>query len=327
VSQASVKIPYAERQGQMVHVSQVERGLDCDCVCPVCKERVLARKGEEVRHHFAHHRRGHCSPETVLHQVGKKLLRRRCRKHLRKGLSLPIQWDCPHCPDTHDGNLLKVARRVEMEKKLEGCRPDVTLFDGNGAPVAILEVVVSHDPDENVLEYCDANDVTLVCFRVDTGRDLLAFEVESPLRPDHVDLCLRPQCDRCGNALSPATLYMLDISCWRCGFQMKAAVARAGGRLVGPEAFTESQAEMARGLGAVLRVNYSSRSGDRYLANTCPTCGSFIGAPYLRYYSRRIRGMGGHEAGGICLSCAEKSAPSPGKTGEDNGGAGEPDPA
>ncbi|MEF8788025.1 MAG: competence protein CoiA family protein [Planctomycetota bacterium] len=308
MSQASVKIPYAERQGEMIHVSQVPRGLDCDCVCPVCKHQVLARKGEQVRHHFAHHRRGECSPETVLHEVGKKLLYGRLQKHLRKDRPLPMQWDCDHCPATHEGNLVKVARQVEMEKELQGCRPDVTLFDAEGNPVAILEVIVSHEPDENVLDYCEKAGVTPVCFRVETGRDLLAFEVESPLRPDRVDLCLRPQCETCGSALSPATLYMLDITCWRCGFQMRAAVVRAEGRMVGPEGFTSRQVELARRLGALLRVSYSSRSGNRYLANTCPTCGAFIGAPYLRYYSRRTRGREGHDAGRMCTTCAENAA-------------------
>ncbi len=100
------------------------RGLDCGCVRPVCKHRVLAGKGEQVRHHFAHHRRGECSPETVLHEVGKKLLHRRLQKHLRKSRPLPVRWDCDYCPDTHEGNLVKVARQVAMEEELEGCRPD-----------------------------------------------------------------------------------------------------------------------------------------------------------------------------------------------------------
>lgn len=41
--------------GKMVHVDSVPQGLQCDCVCPKCRERLLARHGE-IRHHgFAHH--------------------------------------------------------------------------------------------------------------------------------------------------------------------------------------------------------------------------------------------------------------------------------
>lgn len=41
--------------GKMVHVDSVPQGLLCDCICPKCGERLLARHGE-IRHHgFAHH--------------------------------------------------------------------------------------------------------------------------------------------------------------------------------------------------------------------------------------------------------------------------------
>lgn len=47
---------YAQNgNGCMVHVDDVPRGLACNCVCPNCKEKLLARHGAERTHHFAHH--------------------------------------------------------------------------------------------------------------------------------------------------------------------------------------------------------------------------------------------------------------------------------
>lgn len=43
------------KSGKMVHVDDVPQGLACDCFCPKCRERLLARHGD-IRHHgFAHH--------------------------------------------------------------------------------------------------------------------------------------------------------------------------------------------------------------------------------------------------------------------------------
>lgn len=41
--------------GKMVHVDSVPQGLNCDCICPRCHERLLARHGEIKAHSFAHH--------------------------------------------------------------------------------------------------------------------------------------------------------------------------------------------------------------------------------------------------------------------------------
>ncbi len=300
---ASVKIPYAELNGRLIHVSRVNRGLACGCVCPVCKRPVLARKGEVIRHHFAHHNQIECSPETVLHQVGKRLLYNRISKHLKRNRPLQIRWKCHFCHETHEGNLLKLARKVGMEKNLDGCRPDLILSDDNGNTLAILEIVVTHSPEENVLGYCRKYDVALLCFRVKTGRDLLALEVENPLRPSYVGLCLNPQCEVCGKALSPATLHVVDISCWRCGLYMKAALVKSDGRMAGPEVFSTEQTKIAEESGVYLSRQYSHTSNRRYMANTCPSCRAFIGAPYLRRYSGLINHRDGLEAGNVCMEC------------------------
>ena len=42
-------------EGKMVHVDSVSRGLRCECTCPNCHEKLLARHGDEREHGFAHH--------------------------------------------------------------------------------------------------------------------------------------------------------------------------------------------------------------------------------------------------------------------------------
>ena len=303
MSRASIKIPYAEKNGRLIHVSQVESGLKCKCVCPVCKKAVIARKGRVMTHHFAHHGRRECSPETVLHQVGKRLLHERISRHLKRKQPLTLQWECLYCSETHEGNLTKLAHKAELEKNLDTCRPDIVLSDKNGKPLAVLEVVVTHQPDENVFEYCEREGAALVCFRIQNTRDLLALGFESPLRPDRVELCMKPQCEVCKQVLSPATMHVIDITCWRCGLSMKAAVIKAGENIMGPEAFTSGQKKIAEESGVYISHSYSHTSHKRYMANTCPSCSAFTGAPYLRLYSSLIRNTEGREVGSICIDC------------------------
>lgn len=41
--------------GKMVHVDDVPRGLQCNCTCPNCHEKLMARHGDIREHGFAHH--------------------------------------------------------------------------------------------------------------------------------------------------------------------------------------------------------------------------------------------------------------------------------
>lgn len=49
-------IPFAIKTatGEIVSIDDVERGLRCGCHCPSCEARLVARKGEENAHNFAH---------------------------------------------------------------------------------------------------------------------------------------------------------------------------------------------------------------------------------------------------------------------------------
>jgi competence protein CoiA len=62
---------------RFVHVSEVERGLACDCRCAVCGEPVIARQGELREHHFAHSSNAEpCASyyESDLHRFAKRVI-------------------------------------------------------------------------------------------------------------------------------------------------------------------------------------------------------------------------------------------------------------
>jgi len=66
----------SDHSGMIIHISEVESGLKCGCICPSCKDRLVARKGTIKTHHFAHFGNSECtgSFESALHQFAKSLI-------------------------------------------------------------------------------------------------------------------------------------------------------------------------------------------------------------------------------------------------------------
>lgn len=273
---------FAEKDGRLVPISRVPAGLACGCVCPVCGRALIARKGRLKSHHFAHATATDCRGETVLHEVGKRLLRARIARHLRDGRPLPIGWRCAACRDWHCGDLLRRARHVFVEERLNGCRPDLLLLDDARRPMAALEVVVSHVPTANTHAICRRSGVVLLSFRLRDGRDLARLDRAPELHPASVDCCLRPHCANCGCTLLARDLHVTTEACWHCDAPMQLALILVDHTwLEGPENFTAGELAMARARGARIAVRFRPEAARLATDNICPACGVRTGTAYL----------------------------------------------
>ena len=74
------ELRYGIRNEKVVSIWDLEerdRGLACDCVCPCCGEKLLAKLGKKKTRHFAH-RNSNCSAsaanQTALHLLAKEIL-------------------------------------------------------------------------------------------------------------------------------------------------------------------------------------------------------------------------------------------------------------
>lgn len=184
--------------GRVLHVDDVPRGKACGLKCAGCGAPLVARKGAIKQHHLAH-----LSPapacESWLHSTAKLILRERIHDAMDNGSSLPIRWTCPDDGMQHDKDLLnrKIIDAVEVEYFWSGknIRPDVVCF-ASGQPVVIFEVVVTHKPEEMVLE---------------SGIPVLEVHISDTAELDnlrsgvvnidyiHNYSCPDPKCDICGN--------------------------------------------------------------------------------------------------------------------------------
>lgn len=61
---------------KLLHIDEVENGLDCKCICVECEGVFEAVQGKIIQHHFRHHIKSNCTGglETALHLLAKEIL-------------------------------------------------------------------------------------------------------------------------------------------------------------------------------------------------------------------------------------------------------------
>lgn len=140
-----VKLKYGIRDGELVHISQVESGLACSCRCASCNEVLVAKKGQKRDNHFAHKSGNSCqyATETALHLAAKEIL----DKH--KKIRLPSVWI------EFNANLggYQIAGEktfsidsLKVEHAIDGIIPD--LIANIGGHELLIEVFVTHPVNE-----------------------------------------------------------------------------------------------------------------------------------------------------------------------------------
>lgn len=147
----SIKLPFGLKNGDIIHISEVESGLACGCICPNCRDRLKARKGTKNIHHFAHVN-SDCNKglETALHLLAKKIL-----KENMEILLPPVSMI--HADDFGHDHLLTGSKtiynsqkvkfdKVILEKKMGDIVSDVVGYFRN-KPL-LIEIKVTHGIDE-----------------------------------------------------------------------------------------------------------------------------------------------------------------------------------
>lgn len=120
---------------EMKHISSVISGLKCNCICPSCKDTLIAKKGNKQEHHFAHHNSNPCKNgyETSIHLYVKDVLLN-CSSFI-----LP-----PHKYNNHPTRIK--FNNVIAEKRYKDIIPDITAVIGS--KTLFIEVHVFNAVDE-----------------------------------------------------------------------------------------------------------------------------------------------------------------------------------
>ena len=127
--------------------------------CPVCQGRMVARLGDEVRHHFAHEALANCPADEVARAAAVRWLLERFQRCLDSRQVITISWTCPLCGQVHTANLLAGIVSV-AENLIQG---DLRAGAAGVGGVGVLRAgVVAAAPDAELAAAYDRTGTTLI---------------------------------------------------------------------------------------------------------------------------------------------------------------------
>lgn len=200
-------LPYAhDSEGNLTHIDNAQKGQEY--TCPTCKNSVLLKiskipQGQKYhkRNHFAHKGKSenHCS-ETFLHKTFKNKCAELICEKLNSKEDLHFVWQCSKCHNKQSINLLNGVVAVDSEHHINNDKnspkPDIILLDNNGKVIMAIEIVVTHKPEQNVLQYYKENNI--ICLQINISDFEECEKIEEILtNSDKTILHSHIQCNEC----------------------------------------------------------------------------------------------------------------------------------
>lgn len=290
--------------------------------CPSCKSPMILRRSglqgpRRKRPHFAHKNLiPNCSAESNLHFAFKTMAFQILKSKLAEGDDFSFSWDCNYCMGGHEGNFLKVAKNVQLERVVGSYIPDLSLLDKDGRVIFVIEIVVTHSPEQSALGYYSQNNINVIQYDIKSEDDLVNVEKRLAV-PDIVDVCRNPKCRICGGHQGERRLMIIDTSCYGCKSPVKVAIgigapnssglyngASEHGPVYSPREFSAKEVRLAREHGVNIRKAYKGTIENDNACH-CPKCHLWWGPSYLYELAREAR-QGGlpHEYRHMGYECA-----------------------
>lgn len=204
--------------------------------CPICGRPLILRKSNNTsinakRPHFAHKpdTTHNSNAEGELHKTFKIKLYELLNEHLEKHIPFDINYECSFCNEQHSYNLLKNVEIVEKEKNLGDCRPDILLSDTNEKPIVAIEIVDTHEPEPEIINYYNNNKILLYKINLNSIDNLNKIE-EISKEPTSFDYCIYSKCEKCGKQMIKQTISIEEIKCPHCNKNTIVATRTYDGR-------------------------------------------------------------------------------------------------
>lgn len=265
---------------EIVCADDVKR--DSGYFCLECNSELILHRGDKGlrRPHFVHKNTSNCNPETVLHAGFKALVAQKVKENKR----VDFEWSCSQCGGKHIMNISEMISHVFVEKSLNrNYRPDVLLTDKNNKPVAVIEVVVTHAPEDHYVDFLKKEGIILIRFDLKNEKDIKKLR-QKTVKPTSMEYCTNPKCKKCGKHELLSKMLIITSECWNqdCNSPLNVAVIESeNGGLITPKDFSQKDVDIAKEHGAIIRSKFSKTAQEEYLANICLHCNQMIGEHYL----------------------------------------------
>lgn len=153
------KLTYALKEERLVHISEVENGLQCNCICPSCKQLLIAKKGNVNDHHFAHISHIECKYgyETSLCFLAKEIISK------TKTFTIPdVYIDFRSYKEYEYISRSKkiTVDKVELDFTCNDNIPDIILY--SGSKKLIVKIFVAHKITNKKLDLIKADKISTI---------------------------------------------------------------------------------------------------------------------------------------------------------------------
>lgn len=185
---------YSLKNGQLIYISEVPRGLACGCVCVVCRQQLIAKKGLQRCHHFAHlvNTKCHGAAETALHLLSKELLATLDTitipaYNFVKEKTTGTGANCRYQELIVKGGLVRISS-AKIESSETGFKPDVILDCGTKS--LIIEIAVTHRVDRAKMRHIRRRELPAIEIQLEPidallSKKLLSEKLQNDLASKH----------------------------------------------------------------------------------------------------------------------------------------------
>ena len=164
----NLKLPFGlSENGAIVHVSNVERGKSCNCVCPSCGSSLIAAKGVKNQHHFKHASNNECvvGLESAIHLAAKQIIMERRQIRLPEYTIIESALDSRGKMHVESKTIVKNGRvisfdSVNEEYALNGMKADILGIKKNEK--LIIEIFYRHKVDDQKIDKIKEANISVI---------------------------------------------------------------------------------------------------------------------------------------------------------------------